>query len=149
MVNIQEIMKNDLKKIGIDLDTDERYRCTSFNPDDMRWNRKYSEFIFADEKGYHYVCPGTRESEHVDKTFEKAEDLLYYVYRGKAFNIASFEAGKYWLEHRDCDITAIMRSRMLEILKALGEEYYLRRLQEIKEKQLQEEKYFETTKRIQ
>ena len=54
MVNIQEIMKNDLKKIGIDLDTDERYRCTSFNPEDMRWNRKYSEFIFADEKGYHY-----------------------------------------------------------------------------------------------
>ena len=149
MEDIQEIMKNDLKKIGIDLDAEKNSRHTSFNPEDMRRKSTYGEFIFADERGYHYISPGLRESEHVDETFDNVDDLLYSIYRSRAFSIASFEAGKYWLEHRDCDITAIMRSRMLEILKALGEEYYLRRLQEIKEKQLQEEKYFETTKRNQ
>ena len=137
MENIQEIMKNDLKKIGNDLNTD----YTSFNPEDMRRKSPYGEFIFADESGYHYICYGWRESEHVDKTFDNLEDLLYYVYRSRAFSIASYEAGRYSLEHPDCDWTAVMHSRVLEILKALGEKYYLRRLKEIEEDRLQEKRY--------
>ena len=137
MENIQEIMKNDLKKIGNDLNTD----YTSFNPEDMRRKSTYGEFIFADERGYHYICYGWRESEHVDKTFDNLEDLLYYVYRSRAFSIASYEAGRYSLEHPDCDWTAVMHSRVLEILKALGEKYYLRRLKEIEEDRLQEKRY--------
>ena len=77
MENIQEIMKNDLKKIGIDLDTDNHYQRTSFNPEDMRRKSTYCEFIFADERGYHYINYGSRESEHVDKTFDNLEDLLH------------------------------------------------------------------------
>ncbi len=139
MENIQEIMKNDLKKIGNDLNTD----YTSFNPEDMRRKSTYGEFIFADERGYHYISPGLRESEHVDETFDNVDDLLYYVYRSRVFNIASYEAGRYSLEHPDCDWTAVMQSRVLEILKALGEKYYLRRLKEIEEDRLQEKRYHE------
>ena len=146
MEDIREIMKNDLKKIGIDLDTDNHYQRTSFNPEDMRRNRTYSEFIFADERGYHYICYGWRESEHVDITFDNLEDLLYYVYRSRAFSIASFEAGRYSLEHPDCDWTAVMHSRVLEILKTLGEKYYLRRLKEVEEEQLQEKRYTGTAR---
>ena len=141
MENIQEIMKNDLKKIGIDLDTEKNSRHTSFNPEDMRRKSTYCEFIFADERGYHYINYGSRESEHVDKTFDNLEDLLYHVYRSRVFNIASYEAGRYSLEHPDCDWTVVMQSRVLEILKALGEKYYLRRLKEIKEDRLQEKRY--------
>ena len=137
MENIQEIMKNDLKKIGIDLNTD----YTSFNPEDMRRKSTYGEFIFADERGYHYISPGLRESEHVDETFDNVDDLLYSIYRIKAFSIASYEAGRYSLEHPDCDWLAVMHSRVLEILKALGEKYYLRRLKEIEEDRLQEKRY--------
>ena len=139
MEDIQEIMKNDLKKIGNDLNTD----YTSFNPEDMRRKSTYGEFIFADERGYHYISPGLRESEHVDETFDHLEDLLYYVYRSRVFNIASYEAGRYSLEHPDCDWLAVMHSRVLEILKALGEKYYLRRLKEIEEDRLQEKRYHE------
>ena len=146
MEDIQEIMKNDLKKIGIDLDTDNRYQHTSFNPEDLRRKSTYGEFIFADERGYHYISPGLRESEHVDITFDNLEDLLYYVYRSRAFSIASFEAGRYSLEHPDCDWLAVMHSRVLEILKALGEKYYLRRLKEIEEEQLQEKRYNEAAR---
>ena len=142
MENIQEIMKNDLKKIGNDLNTD----YTSFNPEDMRRKSTYGEFIFADERGYHYISPGLRESEHVDETFDHLEDLLYYVYRSRAFSIASYEAGRYSLEHPDCDWTAVMQSRVLEILKALGEKYYLRRLKEIEEDRLQEKRYNKTVR---
>ena len=81
MEDIREIMKNDLKKIGIDLDKDNRYQYTSFNSEDMRRKSPYGEFIFADERGYHYICYGWRESEHVDKTFDYVDDLLYYIYR--------------------------------------------------------------------
>ncbi len=137
MENIQEIMKNDLKKIGIDLNTE----YTSFNPEDMRRNSKYGEFIFADERGYHHICYGWRESEHVDETFDNVDDLLYCVYRSRAFSIASYEAGRYSLEHPDCDWLAVMHSRVLDILKALGETYYLRRLKEIEEDRLQEKRY--------
>ena len=139
MKNIQEIMKNDLKKIGNDLNTD----YTSFNPEDMRRKSTYGEFIFADERGYHYISPGLRESEHVDETFDNVDDLLYSIYRSRAFNIASYEAGRYSLEHPDCDWLAVMHSRVLEILKALGEKYYLRRLKEIEEDRLQEKRYHE------
>lgn len=139
MENIQEIMKNDLKKIGNDLNTD----YTSFNPEDMRRKSTYGEFIFADERGYHHICYGWRESEHVDETFDNVDDLLYSIYRIKAFSIASYEAGRYSLEHPDCDWLAVMHSRVLEILKALGEKYYLRRLKEIEEDRLQEKRYHE------
>ncbi len=139
MEDIQEIMKNDLKKIGNDLNTD----YTSFNPEDMRRKSTYCEFIFADERGYHYISPGLRESEHVDETFDNVDDLLYSIYRSRAFSIASYEAGRYSLEHPDCDWLAVMHSRVLEILKALGEKYYLRRLKEIEEDRLQEKRYHE------
>ena len=77
----------------------------------------------------------------MDKTFDHLDDLLYYVYRSRVFSIASFEAGRYCLEHPGCDWTAVMHSRVLEILKALGEKYYLRRLKEIEEDRLQEKRY--------
>ncbi len=143
MEDIQEIMKNDLKKIGIDLDAENNTRYTSFNPEDMRRKSTYGEFIFADERGYHYISPGLRESEHVDETFDNVDDLLYFVYHNRAFTIASYEAGRYSLEHPDCDWLAVMHSRGLEILKALGEKYYLRRLKEIEEDRLQEKRYNE------
>ena len=149
MEDIREIMKNDLKRIGIDLDKDNRYQHTSFNPEDMRRKSPYDEFIFADERGYHYICYGWRESEHVDETFDHVDDLLYYVYRSRAFSIASYEAGRYSLEHPDCDWTAVMHSRVLEILKALGEKYYKRRLKEIEEDRLQEKRYSEAVRKKQ
>ena len=127
MEDIQSIVRNDLHKININIDTDEKLGI-SFDPEtgspaDCR--------VFADMKGYHF-CPGPGEKGS-DRVYANVGDLLYQVYLRITYSLASRYAADY---HREFPNTFIdprqtLLTMQLQLLKTLGTEYYRKRDAEI------------------
>lgn len=129
MEDIQSIVRTDLHKINIDLDSEERLGI-SFAPKEAAVPSSDCH-VFADRKGYHY-CPGSGESGN-DRVYTNVSDLLYQIYLQVTHTLASRYAADY---HREFPNTFIdprqtLLTMQLQLLKTLGADYYRRRDAEI------------------
>ena len=129
MEDIQNIVRNDLHKINIDLDSEEHLGI-SFAPKAEAVPSSDCH-VYADRKGYHF-CPGSGETGS-DLVYTNVSDLLYQVYLRVTYTLASRYAADY---HREFPNTFIDRRQtlltmQLQLLKTLGDEYYRRRDAEI------------------
>ena len=129
MEDIRSIVREDLHRINIDIDTEEQLGI-SFDPEEKDGEGSGCR-VFADRKGYHF-CPDGRESD--DLVFTDVNELLYQVYQRITYTLASRYAADY---HREFPNTFIdprqtLFTMQLQLLKALGAEYYLKREAEIR-----------------
>ena len=129
MENIQDIVRNDLQKININIDTEEHLGI-SFGPKESSGSPSACR-VFADRKGYH-LCPGSGDPAG-DTVYANISDMLYQLYLRITYTLASRYAADY---HREFPNTFIdprqtLLTMQLQLLKTLGTEYYRKRDAEI------------------
>lgn len=116
---LKDIIKKDLTKISVDIEA-ETTICFSAT----LGNHAPGDYVFADERGFHFVSIGDRGKLEGDTTYQNLDDILFAVYwlitfrLSVAFAKENIEAGKDWRRK--------MFPKHLELLKTLGDIYYLR-----------------------
>lgn len=116
---LKDIIKKDLTKISVDIEA-ETTICFSAT----LGNHSPGDYVFADEWGFHFVSIGDRGKIEGETTYQNLDDILFAVYwlitsrLSVAFAKENREVGTDWRRK--------MFSKRLELLKTLGDIYYLR-----------------------
>lgn len=128
-MNIKQVVLNDLKKILDEKTIEHILNNIYFSYGDGRYGP--GNYVFEDNEKYRYVGVGDRGGIEKEIESVNVEGVLYEIYKSVTFN----EATKYAMTHRENnkDFRRILFTKQLEILRKLGEDYYLKRSNEIQE----------------
>ena len=130
MTDLQNTVKKDLLRIGIDLEKESI--GISFDYNEMAFNTSYNTFIFEDNKGDHLYVLGDR-SDGTDSVYKNRKELLYQLYKQITFTLSAKYTTEYKSNHEDdkTEWRLIMFKKQLELLEVLGTEYKQKRELEI------------------
>ena len=130
MTDLQNTVKKDLLRIGIDLEKESI--GISFDYNEMAFNTSYNIFVFEDNKGYHLYVLGDR-SDGTDSVYKNRKELLYQLYKQITFTLSAKYTTEYKSNHEDdkTEWRLIMFKKQLELLEVLGTEYKQKRELEI------------------
>lgn len=136
MQQFTEIIKNDLEKINVNIES-----LTTICISTKCSNLPAISYYFVDDHGYHCITNGDRGKMEEEFTCTELEDILYKLYE----DITTTMSIAYAKEHRKSgeDWRRLMFRKQLELLKNLGEEYHMRCQKAIKNI-LQENPYDDT-----
>lgn len=113
---LKKIIKNDLRKIKICLDNEEKNKRIYFG------NRVYGDYnIYIDDKTFNLIIKLDRgETKKISS--DKCKDILYELYEHYSFNIASNYERKHRMLNQDFRI--ILFDKELKLLKKIDDYYY-------------------------
>ncbi len=126
-MNIEKIVNSELRKVCDDIIVDSALKDIHFFYGDGRYEPGI--YVYEEDGIYYYIEVGDRGGIAAELKTEKIEDLLYKLYSGITFNVAI----KYAMvnKERNKDWRRVLFSKQLELLRELGEMYYIRRWEEI------------------
>lgn len=116
---LKDVIKKDLTKINVDIEAE-----TTISFSATLGNRSPGDYIFADKQGFHFVSIGDRGKIEAETTYHNLDDILFAVY----WLITSRLSVVFAKENRKQgeDWRRKMFPKRLELLKMLGDIYYLK-----------------------
>lgn len=126
-MNIEEIVNSELRKVCDDIIVDGALKNIHFFYGDGKYEPGI--YLYEEDGIYNYIEVGDRGGIAAKLKTESIEDVLYKLYSGITFNVAI----KYAMvnKERNKDWRRVLFSKQLELLRGLGEIYYIRRCEEI------------------
>ncbi len=121
---LKEIARSDLQKIGVDI---EQIRSIFFSENPGM--NKAGSYYYADSRGFYCTGVGDRGRSIPEKKFRSLEDTLFDIYWYITFLVSTDYAVRNKIPGQDW--RRPMFSKRLELLKTLGDPYYLRGMKEI------------------
>ena len=130
IVDLQEKAKNDLAKIGVDLEKMQSEHRVAFTSD-RRWPSTAYMHLFIQNGIIHVNFYGDRGGLEEELQTTDIDDALYHVYSDRIFNMASTYAVKTCRPGEDD--RRYLFAKELELFRMIDEKYYLRAKKEIEE----------------
>lgn len=128
-MNIQQIVLNDLNKIFDEEVIGNNLKNIRFDYGDGGYEP--GNYVYEDNGLYHYVGVGDRGGIEISKESKNVDEVLYEIYRDITFK----EATKYAMINREKgkDWRRILFAKQLEMLRIIGNRFYIKRSNEIQE----------------